>query len=49
MIGGAGTYRLGGSFFSRQEVEIVRALVRGEDPERFRPVVQALCEAHPLP
>ncbi|MEZ6036378.1 MAG: serine hydroxymethyltransferase [Planctomycetota bacterium] len=32
-----------------QVASIVLGLVRGEDPERFRPVVQALCEAHPLP
>ena len=29
--------------------ELVGALVRGEDPDRLRPMVQGLCEAFPLP
>lgn len=29
--------------------DIIVGLVRGEDPERFRPVVQELCAAFPLP
>jgi glycine hydroxymethyltransferase len=32
-----------------QLADIVVGLVRGEDPERFRPTVHALCEAFPLP
>ncbi|MCB9878080.1 MAG: serine hydroxymethyltransferase [Planctomycetes bacterium] len=32
-----------------QVAQIVLGLVRGEDPERYRSVVQDLCEAHPLP
>jgi glycine hydroxymethyltransferase len=39
--------------FGRDEItkiaEIIAGLVRGSDPERFRPVVQELCERHPLP
>jgi glycine hydroxymethyltransferase len=29
--------------------DIITGLVRGQDPERFRPIVRALCEAFPLP
>jgi glycine hydroxymethyltransferase len=29
--------------------DVIVGLVRGQDPERFRPVVQSLCEAFPLP
>jgi glycine hydroxymethyltransferase len=29
--------------------DIVIGLVRGEDPQRYRSIVQELCEAHPLP
>jgi glycine hydroxymethyltransferase len=29
--------------------DVIVGLVRGQDPERFRPVVQRLCEAFPLP
>lgn len=32
-----------------QVATIIRGLVHGEDPERFRPLVQGLCEHHPLP
>lgn len=39
--------------FGRDEVktvaDILGGLVRGEDPEKFRDTVKALCEAHPLP
>jgi glycine hydroxymethyltransferase len=39
--------------FGREEIgkvaEIIVGLVRGSDPERFRPVVQGLCEQFPLP
>jgi len=39
--------------FGRDEVktvaDVIIGLVRGADPERFRPVVQGLCEAFPLP
>jgi glycine hydroxymethyltransferase len=37
----------------RQQIQtiadIIVGLVRGEDPERFRPIVQELCAAFPLP
>jgi glycine hydroxymethyltransferase len=29
--------------------DVIVGLVRGQDPDRFRPVVQGLCEAFPLP
>jgi len=29
--------------------DIIIGLVRGEDPDRFRPIVQELCAAYPLP
>jgi glycine hydroxymethyltransferase len=29
--------------------EVIVGLVRGQDPDRFRPIVQELCEAFPLP
>ncbi|HEX5054411.1 MAG TPA: serine hydroxymethyltransferase [Planctomycetota bacterium] len=29
--------------------EVLGGIVRGSDPERFRPIVQGLCEAFPLP
>ena len=32
-----------------QIADIIVGLVRGNDPERFRPIVQSLCEAFPLP
>ncbi|MGC6488701.1 MAG: serine hydroxymethyltransferase [Planctomycetota bacterium] len=39
--------------FGEAEIEaaakVVVGLVRGEDPESFRAVVQELCEAHPIP
>jgi len=39
--------------FGKDEIakvaEIIVGLVRGSDPERFRPVVQGLCERFPLP
>jgi glycine hydroxymethyltransferase len=39
--------------FGREEIAaiagIIDGLVRGNDPERFRPAVQALCERFPLP
>ena len=39
--------------FGEAEIEaaadVVIGLVRGEDPESFRSVVQGLCEAHPIP
>ena len=33
----------------RAVADIIVGLVRGADPERFRPVVRGLCEAFPLP
>jgi glycine hydroxymethyltransferase len=39
--------------FGRDEIktvaDVITGLVRGADPERFRPTVQGLCEAFPLP
>lgn len=39
--------------FGKDQIEavadVVIGLVRGEDPQRYRSVVQALCEAHPIP
>ncbi|MCC7398619.1 MAG: serine hydroxymethyltransferase [Planctomycetes bacterium] len=39
--------------FGRDEIatiaDVIIGLVRGNDPERFRPTVQALCEGFPLP
>ncbi|MBL9078455.1 MAG: serine hydroxymethyltransferase [Planctomycetes bacterium] len=39
--------------FGRDEIariaDVIAGLVRGNDPERFRPVVRELCEAFPLP
>ena len=39
--------------FGRDQVktiaDVIGGLVRGQDPERFRPIVQGLCEAFPLP
>jgi glycine hydroxymethyltransferase len=39
--------------FGRTEIQtvadVIVGLVRGADPERFRPVVQGLCESFPLP
>jgi len=39
--------------FGRDQIktvaDVICGLVRGADPERFRPVVQGLCEAFPLP
>jgi glycine hydroxymethyltransferase len=29
--------------------DVIVGLVRGQDPERFRPIVQGLCEEFPLP
>ena len=33
----------------RTTAEIIASLVRGEDPEKFRGIVQELCAAYPLP
>ncbi len=39
--------------FGRDQIksiaDVITGLVRGADPERFRPTVQGLCEAFPLP
>ncbi|MCA8977177.1 MAG: serine hydroxymethyltransferase [Planctomycetes bacterium] len=39
--------------FGRDQIkaiaDIIAGLVRGEDPDRFRGIVQELCAAHPLP
>jgi len=39
--------------FGRDQIQsiadVITGLVRGADPERFRPTVQGLCEAFPLP
>ncbi len=39
--------------FGRDQIkavaDVIVGLVRGGDPERFRPTVQDLCESHPLP
>ena len=39
--------------FGKAQIEsaadVVIGLVRGEDPQRYRSVIQELCEAHPIP